>query len=151
MIPYMVGKLAPNSTHFTRGLVKYVAGRDCFRAVSSRNGDKSVTSPPPLQSLNDLNTNIFSRLSTPPTALSEVAQNAYVQLALCVSVMAHVTKRSGFVSTLRSSSVIFSKRSGISSGGRAARVMEFCAVNSNPPCPFFPPFSPPHSPLQYHR
>ena len=39
MIPYMVGKLAPNSTHFTRGLVKYVPGRGYFRAVSSQNGD----------------------------------------------------------------------------------------------------------------
>ena len=48
MIPYMVGKLAPNSTHFTRGLVKYVSGRVCFRAVPSENGDKSGTSPPSL-------------------------------------------------------------------------------------------------------
>ena len=47
MIPYTVGKLAPNSSHLTRGLVKYVPGRDYFRAVSSQNGDKFVTSPPP--------------------------------------------------------------------------------------------------------
>ena len=33
MIPYMVGKLAPNSSHFTRGLVKCVPGRGYFRAV----------------------------------------------------------------------------------------------------------------------
>ena len=46
MIPYMVGKLAPNSSHLTRGLVKYVPGRDYFRAVSSQNGDTYVTSPP---------------------------------------------------------------------------------------------------------
>ena len=46
MIPYMVGKLAPNSSHLTRGLVKYVPGRGYFRAVSSQNGDKFVTSPP---------------------------------------------------------------------------------------------------------
>ena len=51
MIPYMVGKLAPNSSHLTRGLVKYVPGRGYFRAISSQNGDKFVTSPPP-QSLN---------------------------------------------------------------------------------------------------
>ena len=55
MIPYMVGKLAPNSSHLTRGLVKYVPGRGpgrgYFRAVPSQNGDKYVTSPPP-QSLN---------------------------------------------------------------------------------------------------
>ena len=54
MIPYMVGKLAPNPTHFTRGFVKYVPVRGYFRAVSSQNGDKFVTSPPPPpQSLND--------------------------------------------------------------------------------------------------
>ena len=47
MIPYMVGKLAPNSSHLTRGLVKYVPGRGYFRAVPSQNGDKYVTSPAP--------------------------------------------------------------------------------------------------------
>ena len=47
MIPYMVGKLAPDSSHLTRGLVKYVPGRGYFRAVSSQKGDKLVTSPPP--------------------------------------------------------------------------------------------------------
>ena len=45
MIPYMVGKLAPISSHLTRGLVKYVPGRSYFRAVSSHNGVKFVTSP----------------------------------------------------------------------------------------------------------
>ena len=43
----MVGKLAPNSSHLTRGLVKYVLGRGYFRAVPSQNGDKYVTSPAP--------------------------------------------------------------------------------------------------------
>ena len=43
----MVGKLAPNSLHLARGLVKYVPGRDYFRAVSYQNGDKFVTTPPP--------------------------------------------------------------------------------------------------------
>ena len=38
--PHMVGKLAPNSTHFTRGLVKYIPGRGSFRAVPSQNGKK---------------------------------------------------------------------------------------------------------------
>ena len=50
MIPYMVGKLAPNSLHWIRGLVKYVpgrAGRGYFRAVSSQIGDEFVTSPTP--------------------------------------------------------------------------------------------------------
>ena len=47
MVPYMVGKLAPNSSHLTRGLVKHVLGGGCFRAVSSQNGDKFVTIPPP--------------------------------------------------------------------------------------------------------
>ena len=46
MIPYVVGKLAPNSSRLIRGLVKYVPGRGYFRAVSSQNGDKFVTSPP---------------------------------------------------------------------------------------------------------
>ena len=48
MIPYMVGKLAPNSSHLTRGLVKPVPGRGYFRAVPSQNGDKYVASPPPI-------------------------------------------------------------------------------------------------------
>ena len=52
MISYMVGKLAPNSSHLTRGLVKYVPGRGYFRAVPSLNGDKYVTSPASPQSLN---------------------------------------------------------------------------------------------------
>ena len=47
MIPYMVGKLAPNSSRLTKGLVKYVPGTGNFRAVPSQNGDKYVTSPPP--------------------------------------------------------------------------------------------------------
>ena len=47
MIPHMVGKLAPNSSHLTRGLVICVPGRGYFRAVSSQNGNKMVTSPPP--------------------------------------------------------------------------------------------------------
>ena len=51
MIPYMIGKLAPNSSHLTRGFVQYVPGRDHFRAVFSQNGDKFVTPPPPPQSL----------------------------------------------------------------------------------------------------
>ena len=44
MIPYMVGKFAPNSTHSTRGLVKYVLGRGYFRAVPSQNGNKFALS-----------------------------------------------------------------------------------------------------------
>ena len=47
MIPYMVGKLAPNSSHLTRGVVKYVSGRGYFRTLSSQNGDEIVTPPPP--------------------------------------------------------------------------------------------------------
>ena len=47
----MIGKLAPNPFHSTRGLDKYVPGRNYFRAVPSQNGDKFVTSPSP-QSLN---------------------------------------------------------------------------------------------------
>ena len=47
IIPYMVGKLAPNSSYLTRGLVKYIPGRGYFRAVPSQKGDKYVTSPSP--------------------------------------------------------------------------------------------------------
>ena len=47
MIPYMIGKLALNSTHFTRRFGKYVPGRDYFRAVPSQNGDKFATTPHP--------------------------------------------------------------------------------------------------------
>ena len=47
MIPYTVGNLAPNSTHFTRGLVKYIPRRGYFRAVPSQNGDKFATSHTP--------------------------------------------------------------------------------------------------------
>ena len=43
----MVGKLALNSTHFTKGLVKNVPGRSYFRAVPFQNGDKFATSPTP--------------------------------------------------------------------------------------------------------
>ena len=52
MIPYMVGKHAPNSTHFLRRLVKNVSRGSYFRAVLSQNGDKIATSPAP-QPLND--------------------------------------------------------------------------------------------------
>ena len=44
---YMVGKLAPNSIHFTREVVKQVPGRAYFRVVLSQNGNKIVTSPTP--------------------------------------------------------------------------------------------------------
>ena len=45
MILNMVGKFAPNSTQFTKGLVKYIPGRGCFCAVLSLNGDKFATYP----------------------------------------------------------------------------------------------------------
>ena len=47
MIPYMVGKPAPNSSHLTRWLVKIFPGRGYFHTVSSQNGDNCFTSPPP--------------------------------------------------------------------------------------------------------
>ena len=47
MIPYMVGKLTPNSTHSTRGLVKNVPSRGYFRAIPSQNGGQNCSSPPP--------------------------------------------------------------------------------------------------------
>ena len=52
MIPHIVGKLAPNLSHLTGVLVKYVPGRSYFRAVPSQNGDAYVTSPlPPIVEL----------------------------------------------------------------------------------------------------
>ena len=49
---YMVGKLAPIRTPFTRGLVQYVLGRVYFRAIpSQKRGIFSNLSPP--HSLND--------------------------------------------------------------------------------------------------
>ena len=47
LTPFMVGKLATISTHFTKGLVKYISGRGYFRAVYFQNGENFVTSPPP--------------------------------------------------------------------------------------------------------
>ena len=47
MIPYMDGKLVPNPTHYTRGLVNYVPGRSYFGVVPSQNGDKFVIFSPP--------------------------------------------------------------------------------------------------------
>ena len=45
MIPYMVGKLASNTTNFTGVSVKCVPRRGYFRAVPSQNGDKLALSP----------------------------------------------------------------------------------------------------------
>ena len=65
----MVGKLAPNSSHLTRGLVKYVPGRSYFRAVSSQNGDKFVTSPRPSIVERVLGTINFARKFIPILAI----------------------------------------------------------------------------------
>ena len=43
----MVSKLASNSTHSTRELVRYVTGWGYFRTVPFQNGDKLATSPLP--------------------------------------------------------------------------------------------------------
>ena len=51
MIPYMVGKLVPNPTYYTRGLVKYVPGRGYLGAVPSQTGT-NLLHPLPPQSLN---------------------------------------------------------------------------------------------------
>ena len=51
MILYMVGKLAPNSTHSTRGLVKYVPDRAIFVPSSLKTGT-NLLHPLPPQSLN---------------------------------------------------------------------------------------------------
>ena len=60
MIPHIVGKLAPKSSHLTRELVKYVLGRGYFRAVPTQNGEKNVTSPPPPQSLNGSEAHVWA-------------------------------------------------------------------------------------------
>ena len=46
MIPYIVGKLAPNRTLFKSKLVMCVPRRGYFRAVYSQKGDKFASSPP---------------------------------------------------------------------------------------------------------
>ena len=61
MILYIAGKLAPSSTHFTRGLVKYVPGRGYCRVVPSHNGI-NLRYPPPPQSSNDSSLDGFGRL-----------------------------------------------------------------------------------------
>ena len=66
MNPYMVGKLAPNSSHLTRGLVKYASGRGYFRTVPSQNGNKRFTSPPFTQSLTGLRCNTVVHISCKP-------------------------------------------------------------------------------------
>ena len=40
MIPYMVAKLVPNSTHFTRVLVEYAQARRVFVPSLPKVGDK---------------------------------------------------------------------------------------------------------------
>ena len=52
MIPYMVGMLASNITHFTRGLIKYVPGKRLFRAVPL-NSETNLGYLPFPHSLND--------------------------------------------------------------------------------------------------
>ena len=47
MIPYMVGKLAPNSTHFTRVLVKEVSGGVYLRAAPPPKRGQNCDIPPP--------------------------------------------------------------------------------------------------------
>ena len=51
MIPYMVGKLAPNSNYFSRGLVKYVPERAIFVSSPPKTGTNLGHARPP-QSLN---------------------------------------------------------------------------------------------------
>ena len=53
MIPCMVGKLAPNSSYYIRGLAKYKSSGGAVFVPSPPKTDKLVTSPPPPQSLND--------------------------------------------------------------------------------------------------
>ena len=72
MIPYMVVKLAPTSTHFNRGLVKYIPGRGYFRAVSSKTGT-NLLHPRPPQSLNDSTNNNNSSSNNDTTTTCAVA------------------------------------------------------------------------------
>ena len=46
MILYMVGKLAPNSTHFIRGLIKYVPGGGIFSCRPLPKGGQVCDIPP---------------------------------------------------------------------------------------------------------
>ena len=141
----------PEFNSFYQGVGQICPREGLFscRPLQERGQICDIPAPPPIVERLK-HKHIFAFKYTPNSSIRGRPECIFIT-TICVSVMAYVTKRSDFVSTLRSSSVTFSKRSVISSGGRAARVMEFCAVDSNPLCPFFPPFSPPHSPLQYHR
>ena len=48
MIPYMVGKFAPNSTHLTRGLVKYVPGTIFVPSPPKKGTNVLHPRPPPI-------------------------------------------------------------------------------------------------------
>ena len=52
MIPYIVGKLAPNSSHLRRGLVKYVLGTGFFVPFPPKTGTNLLHLSAP-QSLNE--------------------------------------------------------------------------------------------------
>ena len=75
IIPYMAGKLAPNSSYLTRGLVKYVPGRAFFRAVPSQKGTNFLHPRPPPQSLNGSEGIRFVPLSAPHALYRAVASN----------------------------------------------------------------------------
>ena len=82
MIPYMVGKLAPNSSHFTRGFVKYVPGRPgrgYFRAVPSQNEDNYVTSLPLLVEL--VSSTLSPSVAIVPSSVSFLQRSYYCRSA----------------------------------------------------------------------
>ena len=82
MIPYTVGKLAPSSSHLTRGLVEYVPGRGYSRAVPSQNRDKYVTTPP-LQSLNLSNEFVYLEGNVNHDADLSIEVNRRIRNAWC--------------------------------------------------------------------
>ena len=86
MIPYVVGKLAPNSSYFTKGLVKHVPDRGYFRAIPSQNGDKYViSSPPPIVEL------VATRIDPPKGGSMSVC----MCLCVCIFIKLHITAQSG--------------------------------------------------------
>ena len=65
MIPYVVGKLAPNSSHLTRGLVKFVPVGTIFVPFPPKTGTNMLHPlPPPIVTTQDGTAKPISRRET---------------------------------------------------------------------------------------
>ena len=86
MIPYMVGKLTPNSSHLTWRLVKYVSGRVYLRVASFQNGDKFVTSPSPPNRVNGSSAYLIERVADKLIKSSNSCQGKRLRSVLVIEV-----------------------------------------------------------------